>query len=501
MTYKRGKQSLAFIFLLVVVLSAAFVSAGFFSDLWNKITGSEPQFSPFTCENTGTKADVNRDGQVNLIDMSFVKSKDGCSPISDYENCGRFDINGDGNVNLIDMALVKSLDGCVPLPSCQDFGYQYGNVSCCDSTCQDYNLSNCRNETRTCTNNDAGPNEYFTFSNVSAGVFFINGPSCPGEPGSGGGGGGGMALDSCSDGNLLKERVCNPDKTIGTLNISCSSLGDYSCQSGACISNQTNQTTPPECSHNYECTSYCDGLPNCNATCDLNIGGGTCFACSDSDGGFYEFIPGKVVERLINLTQIDEDLCYTWSGGNFAENYCEGSRRRYSWITCENGCVDEVGGDYCIPTNQTACSETDGGKNYLTKGTASNATTTKVDTCYSSFYLTEYYCNPNVAIIFNETTVSCATQFGSGYICQDGACISNQTNSTLKATTQTAVSDDVCIRADVNLDGQTNLIDMSLVKSLNGCTLTNDEVCQRADVNLDGQTNLIDMSLVKSLNG
>src|SRR3989344_6673807 len=64
--------------------------------------------SPVSCE----QADVNRDGRVDLIDMSFVKSKDGCD-MSDYENCGRFDLNGDGKVNLIDMALVKSMNGMV----------------------------------------------------------------------------------------------------------------------------------------------------------------------------------------------------------------------------------------------------------------------------------------------------------------------------------------------------------------------------------------------------
>ena len=57
------------------------------------------------------KADANGDGSVNLIDMSLVKSKDGCA-VSEG-NCWAYDINSDGNVNLIDMSLVKSMDGCV----------------------------------------------------------------------------------------------------------------------------------------------------------------------------------------------------------------------------------------------------------------------------------------------------------------------------------------------------------------------------------------------------
>ena len=77
------------------------------------------------------KADANKDGNVNLVDMAFVKSKDGCSPISDYENCGRFDINGDGSVNLVDMALVRSLDGCNMGSCCFVSGGSCG-TSCSD---------------------------------------------------------------------------------------------------------------------------------------------------------------------------------------------------------------------------------------------------------------------------------------------------------------------------------------------------------------------------------
>jgi hypothetical protein len=52
--------------------------------------------------------DVNGDQNTNLIDMAFVKSKNGAPVLPDNI---RFDANLDGAVNLIDMALVKSLNG------------------------------------------------------------------------------------------------------------------------------------------------------------------------------------------------------------------------------------------------------------------------------------------------------------------------------------------------------------------------------------------------------
>jgi hypothetical protein len=55
------------------------------------------------------------------------------------------------------------------------------------------------------------------------------------------------------------------------------------------------------------------------------------------------------------------------------------------------------------------------------------------------------------------------------------------------------------LAGNTNGDDNTNLIDMSQVKSKTGSALTTD-TC-RFDVNLDGDINMIDMSLVKSLAG
>ena len=55
------------------------------------------------------------------------------------------------------------------------------------------------------------------------------------------------------------------------------------------------------------------------------------------------------------------------------------------------------------------------------------------------------------------------------------------------------------LMGDTNADGNTNLIDMAQVKSMNGQPV--DTGTARFDLNLDGNINLIDMALAKSLNG
>ncbi len=59
------------------------------------------------CMVIGLTGDVNGDENVDLIDMAYVKSKNG-STVPPHQ---KFDVNTDGNVDLIDMALVKSLNG------------------------------------------------------------------------------------------------------------------------------------------------------------------------------------------------------------------------------------------------------------------------------------------------------------------------------------------------------------------------------------------------------
>jgi len=89
---------------------------------------------------------------------------------------------------------------------------------------------------------------------------------------------------------------------------------------------------------------------------------------------------------------------------------------------CLNGCEDRA----CNPpSNQTTeCTDSDGGKNYYEKGTATKGTQSLSDHCNDDGTLTEKYCEDNE---IKAESVSCP----QGYTCSDGGCVANNaTNCT-----------------------------------------------------------------------
>ena len=51
-------------------------------------------------------SDVNADGEVNILDLTFIASRFGEMPTEDQHP--NPDVNGDGNVNILDLTLVAS---------------------------------------------------------------------------------------------------------------------------------------------------------------------------------------------------------------------------------------------------------------------------------------------------------------------------------------------------------------------------------------------------------
>ena len=80
-----------------------------------------------------------------------------------------------------------------------------------------------------------------------------------------------------------------------------------------------------------------------------------------------------------------------------------------------------------VLVEETPCIDSDGGKNYYVKGTLVNGNNTAVDYCSGANAngLIEFYCNGSSFI--QDFLPSC-TSLGN-YMCQNGACILNQTNS------------------------------------------------------------------------
>lgn len=125
-------------------------------------------------------------------------------------------------------------------------------------------------------------------------------------------------------------------------------------------------------------------------------------------------------------------------GGRYCDPCEEGS-------SCEEGsdcesdsCVDDVCAaavtDTTTTTDTTAtvtdyCTDTDGGLNYVEKGTISGgrwyyteaAYTSKTDSCIAtSGQLQEFHC---IDIDASVSYVNCEDVVGTGYTCSDGACV------------------------------------------------------------------------------
>jgi len=193
---------------------------------------------------------------------------------------------------------------------------------------------------------------------------------------------GAKAEDTCLDDSKVTEYYCNPDGTFAGQDLSCPS-GNY-CEDGACKEGQA----PPI----------------------------TSLTCTDSDGGKDVYTKGtatntaggKGEDSCIGTSKVAEYYC------NPDGTYAEEDKSCPSGYQCSSGaCVESEE----PPQPSLTCSDTDGGKTYNTKGTASNsAGGSGTDTCSGTSVLTEYYCNPD------GTYASIDHNCGSGYECSNGAC-------------------------------------------------------------------------------
>lgn len=127
---------------------------------------------------------------------------------------------------------------------CTDFGYENGTLGCYGN-CTAFDLTGCYNN---CYDSDA---IYPFLDGIN---YFLQGTvTVPSQ--------GASETDSCVgyDGNFLREWYCDSQGNADYTPLHCTDLGDYECDSGACVSNETNQTTTGSAyftAHN----SY-DGVP------------------------------------------------------------------------------------------------------------------------------------------------------------------------------------------------------------------------------------------------
>ena len=149
-------------------------------------------------------------------------------------------------------------------------------------------------------------------------------------------------------------------------------------------------------------------------------------SCSDSDGGYNVEVFGEVSGYINGQAYSYTDICL--DNDLVLEYYCSGTTPMGSNHSCAlNGSV--CSGGECV--SGPSCTDSDGGINYYEQGTVfevyQNGTNkTFTDFCSVNNRVIEYYCYDNHAA---ATDQKC--DLLGDYVCEDGACVSNQTNNTL----------------------------------------------------------------------
>tara|TARA_Y100000034_G_C6866659_1_gene395108 strand:+ start:185 stop:1273 length:1089 start_codon:yes stop_codon:yes gene_type:complete len=140
--------------------------------------------------------------------------------------------------------------------------------------------------------------------------------------------------------------------------------------------------------------------------------------CSDSDNGKDYFTKGEITKG----SNIGSDECNT--NGQFGSNpnllreyFCNNDEIDAEWYACPGSCEDGK----CVDSSSSTegCEDSDKGKDYYTKGTASNSTYLDSDHCTyvqneDYYYIYEVYCEGNAV---KSEQVNCTNG------CSNGACI------------------------------------------------------------------------------
>lgn len=128
-------------------------------------------------------------------------------------------------------------------------------------------------------------------------------------------------------------------------------------------------------------------------------------ACSDSDGGIAIYTRGTISKG----TESHSDYCTT--SDTLWEYFCNGKMIDHTFENCAYGC----NAGKCEPA--PLCYDTDGGKNYLTKGWVDVGVDSIPDLCQDATTLIERFC---VGDTYSSETVTCTYP---NQVCSDGACV------------------------------------------------------------------------------
>ncbi len=234
--------------------------------------------------------------------------------------------------------------------------------------------------------------------------------------------------------------------------------------------------------------SMTGGSTNTNNTFD-----GTYLPCTDSDGGENVDVAGVTTGVFVYHPtmhfiygtpdhKLYEYQAFSGAGETVFYDYCTGAGRlgeafcnfdgklNMTELTCPYGCKDGV----CIGTQP--CYDSDGGKDYYTKGTVTHISSSYTDGCFPSIgsptgvYLHEYHCRTLDGVI---TVVYTSFSCPSGTTCLNGACVlvssSSSTNTTTSSTSTSTTSSTSITCSDS--DGGKDYIKYGITTLSNGTSL------------------------------
>lgn len=255
--------------------------------------------------------------------------------------------------------------------------------------------------------------------------------------------------DSCVGTGSVLEYYCS-DNAITNSTVACPA--GMNCQDGSCKVVQNTTLTPCNDTDNglsyfvsgsvsQNGTTYNDECSGANSVREYSCRNGSVTSTSYDCPTNYVCSTGRCVERN-TCTDTDSDnpnvagsVNTTSSSGNriTLEDYCAGGSTVVEY-TCSNGSsisnrITCTGGRVCRDGACRAdiCEDSDGGRDYYTRGTASRGSSDSEDRCISTSGLVEYYCRDGN---IQSETYSCP----SGYSCTNGRCTSTGGSSSCTDT-------------------------------------------------------------------
>lgn len=137
---------------------------------------------------------------------------------------------------------------------------------------------------------------------------------------------------------------------------------------------------------------------------------GTCtdIVCSDTDGGYNNYVKGTVAKG----SETHTDSC---NGTSNVVEYACGTSNQITSASMRCGSGEACSDGACVMA-PTVCTDTDGGNYVYEKGTTTSDAGTYIDYCLDTSTVKEYYCS-------GTTIIDASLYCGSSYVCSNGACV------------------------------------------------------------------------------